>query len=206
MTTCASTQHCNSHDPCYTASMPTEGSLDDRIARLSEGQIAVLQLVSAYMSSKEIARQLGISHNTVDQRIKRIQAILGVRTRAEAARLYRMHQEGQEIPQSALWGDLVNQSSALPRWRIPMHQEPSSGEWSPAADGGEDTLRNAQANFAHDLGSVSSVPWFSALLRARKPNELGAIERAFVIVTIMILTILAVGALVSLAEGLSRLI
>lgn len=54
---------------------------------MSEGQRACLKLVLQHATSKEIARQLGISPHTVDQRIKGAMAKLGARTRVEAAQL-----------------------------------------------------------------------------------------------------------------------
>lgn len=60
---------------------------DDRIARLSPGQLEVLRLVDQHLNSKEIAAELGISPHTVDQRIRGAIRILGVTKRQEAARL-----------------------------------------------------------------------------------------------------------------------
>ena len=68
--------------------MPTGYGPQGRLVALSKGQLQVLALVAQYKSSKEIARTLGISPNTVDQRLKRVQLILGVSGRFEAARLY----------------------------------------------------------------------------------------------------------------------
>lgn len=56
-----------------------------RAERLSEGQIVCLRMVQLQMTSKEIARQLGISSHTVDQRIRYAMRTLGASTRADAA-------------------------------------------------------------------------------------------------------------------------
>jgi DNA-binding CsgD family transcriptional regulator len=61
--------------------------LDDRVARLSEGQRLCLILVGQHLSSKEIALRLGISPHTVDQRVRQSLHILQVEKRGEAARL-----------------------------------------------------------------------------------------------------------------------
>src|SRR4029453_1484437 len=58
---------------------------DSPVARLSPGQIECLLLVDRHHSSKEIATQLGISHHTVDQRIRGALEKLGVERRGEAA-------------------------------------------------------------------------------------------------------------------------
>jgi DNA-binding CsgD family transcriptional regulator len=62
-----------------------------RIARLSQGQLDCLRLVDQHLSSKEIAAELGISPHTVDQRIRGALQILGVERRAQAARLISLH-------------------------------------------------------------------------------------------------------------------
>ena len=44
--------------------------MDDRVARLTEGQREALRMVYRHMETKEIARKLGISPDGVTQRIK----------------------------------------------------------------------------------------------------------------------------------------
>lgn len=56
-----------------------------RFRDLTEGQRACLRLVYQHRSSKEIARTLGISKDTVDQRLDRARKLLGAVTRIEAA-------------------------------------------------------------------------------------------------------------------------
>src|SRR3954447_10008681 len=54
--------------------------------KLSEGQRDCLRMVLRHMSSKEIARALGISRHTVDQRLRIAMTLLGASSRVEAAR------------------------------------------------------------------------------------------------------------------------
>jgi DNA-binding CsgD family transcriptional regulator len=64
---------------------------DEQIAhriKLTDKQREVLDLVVQHQSSKEIARRLGISPFTVDQRIASARKKLGAGSRAELARLY----------------------------------------------------------------------------------------------------------------------
>lgn len=63
--------------------------LSARVARLSPGQRACLDLVDDHATSKEIARQLGISRHTVDARLRQAIQILGVSSRREAAVIWR---------------------------------------------------------------------------------------------------------------------
>ncbi len=60
---------------------------DQRVSRLSPGQLECLLLVDRHLSSKEIAVRLGISPHTVDQRIRLALQVLGVERRGEAARI-----------------------------------------------------------------------------------------------------------------------
>jgi DNA-binding CsgD family transcriptional regulator len=59
---------------------------DEEFARVNEGQRACLRLVLEHKSSKEIARELGISSHTVDQRLKQAMKHLGAGSRVEAAK------------------------------------------------------------------------------------------------------------------------
>lgn len=59
-----------------------------QLEMITDRQRAVLDLVVQHWTSKEIARELGISPNTVDQRINAVRTKLGARDRAETARLY----------------------------------------------------------------------------------------------------------------------
>lgn len=58
------------------------------IMGLTQRQRDVMELVIQHRTSKEIARDLGIAPNTVDQRINAVRDKLGARDRAEAARMY----------------------------------------------------------------------------------------------------------------------
>lgn len=60
---------------------------DTPLAKLTEGQRQCLRLVLRHMSSKDIARQLGISPHTVDQRLKLAMKTLGAASRVDAARM-----------------------------------------------------------------------------------------------------------------------
>jgi DNA-binding CsgD family transcriptional regulator len=64
-----------------------------RIARLTEKQRQCLHLVVLRKTSKEIARELGISKPTVDQRIASARDILGVGSRDAAAMLFAKYDE-----------------------------------------------------------------------------------------------------------------
>jgi DNA-binding CsgD family transcriptional regulator len=57
------------------------------VEKLNAAQVETLRHVLAHLSSKEIARIMGVSPHTVDERIRRAIRTLGVSTRVEAARM-----------------------------------------------------------------------------------------------------------------------
>lgn len=61
------------------------------LERLTDPQRDVLRLVWRGYDSKEIGRQLGVSHYAINRRIERAVQILGARHRREAARLLAEH-------------------------------------------------------------------------------------------------------------------
>jgi DNA-binding CsgD family transcriptional regulator len=61
-----------------------------RRPELTDGQIACLQLVNQHHTSKEIARKLGISPFTVDQRLDAARRKLDATSRTDAARKFAM--------------------------------------------------------------------------------------------------------------------
>lgn len=68
--------------------------------RLTARQRQCLRLVAAPATSKQIARELGISSHTVDEHIREALATLGVSDRQEAARLFLAFEGGQRPPQA----------------------------------------------------------------------------------------------------------
>jgi DNA-binding CsgD family transcriptional regulator len=67
------------------------GNEADKVARLTDKQRQCLELVVLRKSSKEIARELGISKPTVDQRITNARIILGAADRDQAALIFARH-------------------------------------------------------------------------------------------------------------------
>lgn len=86
--------------------------------QLTDGQRECLRLVYQHMSSKEIARTLGISKATVDQRIDGARRKLGSVSRVEAARLLARHEQGA-IPDRILYDPIALSSSSAPRHPTP---------------------------------------------------------------------------------------
>jgi DNA-binding CsgD family transcriptional regulator len=72
------------------------------IDQLSAAQVETLRHVFAHHNSKEIARIMGVSPHTVDERLRRAIRTLGVTSRVEAARLVEAS-HGASTPQPLIY-------------------------------------------------------------------------------------------------------
>lgn len=98
------------------------------LAKLTEGQRVCLRMVLRHMSSKEIARALGISRHTVDQRLRLAMRTLQVGTRIDAARALAAH-EGSEAYQPSVHQSphLAPPPAADPAAALPMREADDDG-------------------------------------------------------------------------------
>lgn len=112
--------------------MPLTDVTVETLRSLSPEQRECLRLVAQNYKSKEQARQLGISHHTVDQRLARAKNKLGVATREEAARLLAQAEcEGLIYEPISLATPPVRSSD-----RRALKEEPDAGQASEHAGGG----------------------------------------------------------------------
>ncbi|MFN7835075.1 MAG: LuxR C-terminal-related transcriptional regulator [Burkholderiaceae bacterium] len=74
-------------------SVKGETTVGQRMARITDRQIAVLHRIAQGESNHEIARALGLSPETIKTHVRSILARLNARNRLEAAMLYRAWQE-----------------------------------------------------------------------------------------------------------------
>jgi len=175
----------------------TAGAVD----RLNGGQRACLRLVLAHLTSKEIARELGVSPHTVDQRLRTAMRILNAHSRFEAARIFAAL-DGEQPYQS-----LIYQPPRVERDDKSGNQVPSSGRTRGKKAGAEDDSANAESGGALVALERSEyrhralpIPRF----RGEK-NRLAAVERLGWILAIAIGAALSFGGLLSGLEALSRL-
>lgn len=76
-------------DPALKAQLQAAEQMDDeRLSKLTPKELEVLPLIVDGQSSKEAARQLGISPRTLEQHRKAIMVKTGCNTFAELVRLY----------------------------------------------------------------------------------------------------------------------
>jgi DNA-binding CsgD family transcriptional regulator len=73
------------------------GPVATPLNQLTDGQRDCLRLVYNHMTSKDIARSLGVSPHTVDMRLRTAMKVLGVATRIDAARLLMQDEHGPDV-------------------------------------------------------------------------------------------------------------
>tara|TARA_R110000868_G_scaffold123031_15_gene326015 strand:- start:686 stop:1291 length:606 start_codon:yes stop_codon:yes gene_type:complete len=88
--------------PVPSQQMQGRRMLEDRIAKLSDVQKQCLRLAASGRSSKEIAPEVGLSHQTVDQYIHRARVTLGAENRRDAARILMDAESAQPFKQFEL--------------------------------------------------------------------------------------------------------
>lgn len=164
----------------------------EALSKLSEGQRQCLRLVLAHKSSKDIARALGISSHTVDQRLKVAMKTLGASTRVEAA------QRHAEL--EAQYQPLVYQSPDIARTGAP----PTIGASADAPGALADAVAEQRAVYQVDA-PLSRALQAPVPIKGRSPSELGTWQRIGWIVVIMLAIALIFGVFVAGLEGLSRL-
>jgi DNA-binding CsgD family transcriptional regulator len=169
--------------------------MDDRVAKLTEGQREVLRMVYRHMETKEIARELGISPDGVTQRIKAAMRTLGVNKRRDAAHLLAEAEE----------------SDAYPRRVYPPREVailPDPGTFAPSTEGGwqsgssDGVMREEQAAFVAPGLPRPSLP---LPLWGVKPNDLSALQRLGWIFAVMLMIAFTFGVFVAGVDALSRI-
>ena len=182
--------------------------LEARVARLTPGQRECLERVTDHATSKEIARELGISPHTVDARMRAALQTLAVSTRREAAMVYKaaMSASGANTYQSPAY-----QPSRLAAVGADHHyplQDDARTENELAGEP-EDTFEArgrmpAMAADAAVWAPVSYAPGPQFRLWGGV-NDLTPTQRIIAIIVVMVVAMLAFGMLLSGMEALSQL-
>ncbi len=116
------------------------------MAKLTDKQREVLDLLVLHKTSKQIARDLEISPHTVDQRITAARRKLGVESRGELAAVYMAAQARQG--EAALYEKPVYQSSQVESAGAAGHEEGGSN-----AASADDTMHAASGEPPESTGS-----------------------------------------------------
>lgn len=169
----------------------------ERLGRLSDGQRTCLRMVLMHMSSKDIARELGISPHTVDQRLKASARILGVDSRVEAARLL-ARAEGGATYQPLVYQtpDIAGETARAPVHALVDHE----------AAGGNPGRAMREDQAAFDAAFLDPRTMSLPLpIRGTRPDDLRPLMRLGWAVAIMFAVVLTFGVFVAGLEALSRL-
>ncbi len=154
-------------------------------AGLTAEQIEVLRLVQQNLSSKEIARLLGISKSAIDQRLDRARLVLGATSRREAARIFAGIDAGY---------DRITRDPAELVYPVPSTSFPA------AADRNDMPVQRVQATrSAFGLEPLGEQYSLRRLLKGVRPHDLGTAQR-------FILTLLIAIGVPMLLGGLSMLL
>lgn len=169
----------------------------DSISKLSEGQLACLRLVLVRSSSKEIARDLGISSHTVDQRLRTAMRTLGVSSRFEAARMIAAQSDTAYQP-------LVYQEPHVVSSQSPVESRAAATSRDHQQSAHTDAVQEEQALFPNSATSLPlTTPQF--LPTSGERNDLRIAHRLLAILLLAVAIALGFGALIAGYEALVRL-
>lgn len=171
----------------------------DNVARLTEGQRDVLRMVNRHMETKEIARELGISPDGVNQRIKAAMRTLGVNKRRDAALLL-AEVEGQDPYQP-----LVYPPRDIAPPGVSATLAPSTESRREQGQDSIGAMREEQAGFQAIPQLPSQRFRLPLPVRGGRPGDLNALQRLGWIFGMMLMIAFAFGVFLAGMEALSRL-
>ena len=169
------------------------------VDKLSEGQREVLRRVNRHMETKEIARELGLSPDGVNQRIKAAMRMLGVNKRRDAALLL-AETEGQAPYQPLVY----------PPRDIAPAGDPAT--FAPSTENGRDQGPQMIGAMREDQAAFKALPPLRPQrlrlplpVRGGRPGDLNALQRLGWIFGMMLIIAFAFGVFLAGMEALSRL-
>jgi len=171
----------------------------DRIAKLTDGQRACLRGVLRHMSSKDIARELGISPHTVDQRLRLAMKTLGAGSRVQAAFMLAKHEGLSEYQAS------VYQAPHIATPASERTVDPSEDGWRNDEESLFEAVREQQAPFGavyplHGQGLQLPLPGWGG-----RPHDLRPMQRLGWIFALALTIALTFGVFLSGLEALGKL-
>jgi DNA-binding CsgD family transcriptional regulator len=176
----------------------------DTIAILKDGQKDCLRLVLHHYSSKEIARQLGISSHTVDQRLRLATRLLEASDRFEAARILATAEHGSDL--SAAYQPLIYQPSHLSPPDQLCNKTLSDDNRDDRSDAQNLVLNDALAPFKVSKASGTETLFTNPVSFGEAIEKQLSLPAKFAwVVGISAVSLLAFGAAIAGLEVLSRL-
>lgn len=173
----------------------------DRIHKLTEAQRVCLRMVLMHLSSKDIARELGISPHTVDQRLRLAIQALGVANRFEAARILAKY-ESANIYQSPVY-QTPHVAPAAVRATVDLTDIHGVRQGDNGFHGS--TVREEQLAFRSPAFATGGFVNLPIPTPGRERNDLNFVQRLGWIVAISIASALAFGGLLAGLDALKRL-
>ena len=176
----------------------------DRIEKLTEAQRICLRMVLMHLSSKDIARELGISPHTVDQRLRMAIQALGVANRFEAARILARY-ESPNAYKPAYQSAVYQTPHVAPRAH-PATVGLSDMHGVRPGDGGYQggAVREEQLAFQTPLFAGNGFINLPFPTPGRERNDLNLVQRLGWIVTLAVASALAFGGLLAGLDALKR--
>lgn len=170
--------------------------LNARLATLSERQREVLRLVSRDRNSKEIARELGLSDETVKNHVKAATRRLGVTSRFDAARLLRIQEE--DDPRV-----VIDPSRVIAVAARPVTEEVSG------ADRGQAEVREHRASFDFDADDFDRFPKASRPVSREdetRPSALRVVTLVAVLTVALAIAVISAAPLAKSVQDLANMI
>ncbi len=146
--------------PTVTTRLDPTNPPPDRLDLLSEAERECLRRVYAHLTSKDIARELRISHHTVDMRLRTAIRKLGVANRTEAAMLLHAHESGggaksleiKDLEAEATYQSLIYQAPEIAEpANFAMFGAPASADPGAASSRSSDPNLLEQGSLARTL-------------------------------------------------------
>lgn len=165
-----------------------------------------LRLAGRHYSSKEMARILGISKHTVDQRLRHATQLLGATSRFEAARRFCDAETAPAIPLPDLCDPVLYDAAYIPVNADDARDGVSGRQKDQLPGVAGPRLQDAQTPFL--FGDASKIEaLFSNPVSTGKvsPSPLSLRAKSVLVVGIAAISLLAFGAAVAALEVLSRI-
>lgn len=145
--------------------------LHTRLAKLTEKEAEILRLLARGFDIKASATELGITPNSVTERLRSARQKLGVSSSREAARLYASLSEPDHIFYVPMGNvveqrDLSNPASVLPDHRVGEEEEQTAA-----------TLEQSAIPFAHKPVGLADLSYFPLRRAGETRNELSKRQR-----------------------------
>lgn len=170
--------------------------MNEACAHLTDVQRTCLRLVAKGLTSKEIARETGLTYQTVDQYLSRAALLIGAQNRREAARLFAQWEQFSRAEFKSV--DLADSSPAA---ILDLSAKPQG--W-PQAEGSEQVMRDSAAEA---FMSAASPGWPVAVPPVGgEVNGLTSKQRLYAILRIAAFSAIAMLAIVLVLTGTLNLL